>query len=83
MKLAAYSQDPPIRELTPARVGHSKGERGKKIGPGLLRPGPATRQRLLRRLRQEVEMLVASAAKGNKVLQSFLRVRFIRPVMNV
>jgi hypothetical protein len=30
-----------------------------------------------------VEVLVASAAKGNKVLQPFLCVTFIRPVMNV
>jgi hypothetical protein len=80
-----YSQDPPppIRELTSARASHGKGERGKKKEPGLLRPDPATRQRLLRSLRQEVEVLVASAAKGNEVLQPFLRVRFVRPVMNV
>jgi hypothetical protein len=79
------SQDPPllIRELTPASASHSKGERGKKKGPERNSPDPATRQRLLRGLRQEVEVLVASAAKGDKVLQPFLRVRFIRPMMNV
>ena len=80
-----YSQDPPppIRELTPARASHGKGERGKKKEPGLLRPDPTTPQRPLRSLRQEVEVLVASVAKGNKVLQPFLCVGFIRTVMNV
>jgi hypothetical protein len=65
------SQDLPplIRELTPVRASHSKGERGRKKGPGLLRLAPATRQCQLRRLRQEVEVPVASAAKGDKVLQ--------------
>jgi hypothetical protein len=72
-----------IRELTPARASYSRGERGNEKGPGLLRPDPATRQCLLRGLRQEVEVLVASAAKGNKVLEPFLCVRFIRPMMNV
>src|SRR5215217_9715961 len=63
---------PSIRELNPARASHSKGERGKKNGSERNSPDPATRQCLLRRLRQEVEVFMASAAKGNKVFQPLL-----------
>src|SRR5215203_3268249 len=69
----AYFCDPPpsIRELTPARASHSKGEQGNTKGSRLFRPDPATRQCLLRGLRQEVEMLVARATEGYQVLQPF------------